>query len=157
MTEHDHVQRLLPLAASGDLGAEEQRELQRHLAGCEPCRRALEELEAIAAGLRAIPTPQPSEELVAQVRAMTRTRLARRTAIRTETAVLAPLVLASWIAALATWPLSERLVAWLFTGWHLPSGPLANAVAAYSISAWLLAVVSVLTVGMYARKKRRTG
>ena len=156
MNEHDRIHLILPLAASGDVSPDELRQLREHLDGCEACRRANEEFAAIAGELRGIPTPQPSADLVARVQEMGRTRLGRRRAVLHDTAVLAPLVVASWIAALATWPLLKEAAPWMFAGWQMPSGPLGTALAVYSASGLLLASISAAAVGVYARTVRRT-
>ncbi len=156
MNEHDRVRTLLPLAASGDISPEELRRVQEHLESCEACRSAGEEFASIARVLRGIPTPEPSADLVARVEDMARSRLVQESGIRNDTAVLAPLVVASWVAALATWPLLKGVAGWVFTGWHVPSGTFGTALAAYSILGFLLACVSAFAVGVHARKVRRT-
>ena len=156
MNEHDRVRALLPLAASGDVSPEELRRVQKHLASCEACRFANEEFASIAHYMRGIPTPQPSADLVARVQNMARSRLGQESAVRNGTAVLAPLVVASWVAALATWPLLKGVAVWVLTGWRLPGGTFGTALAAYSILGLLLACVSAFAVGMHARAVWRT-
>jgi hypothetical protein len=155
MNEHENVRALLPLAASGDISPEDLRRLQEHLTCCEECRGVSDDLAALAGALRGLPTPQPREELVARVLELAGARLAQERVPADGAGVLAPLVVAGWIAALATWPLVRAAVAWLFTGWHVPGG-FATALAAYSFLGLLMACVSAVAVGRHARTARRT-
>ena len=146
MTEHDRIIEQLALSGAGDIPPGEIRRLQQHLATCEQCRRANEDYAFLADTLRSLPTPQPSAELLARVRAVAATRLAQNQERDREGALLAPLVAASWILALATWPWLRAAGKWVFTGWHLPGGTVSTALAAYSIIGILLAGVAAIVV-----------
>lgn len=150
MSEHDHIVRLLPLAGTGDIAPDEIRRVQEHLASCTECRRVSEEYAFLGTTLRGLPTPQPSAELLAQVRVMVAPRLAQKQARNGDALVLAPLVAASWIVALATLPWVRAAGAWILTGWHLPGGSFAHALAIYSVLGFLLASVAALAVGRRA-------
>ena len=150
MSEHDDIRTLLPLASSGDISADESRRLNDHLARCEACRRESDDYGSLADALRAVPTPQPRPELIAQVRGLAEARLGRR-AWRESAGILAPLVAASWAAALATWPLVKAAAAWALMGWRLPVGEFGTALGAYSILGLPLACAAALAVGMRAR------
>jgi predicted anti-sigma-YlaC factor YlaD len=156
VSEHERIRILLPLAASGDLSPRDMRRVDEHVARCAECRKANVELAALASSLRALPTPQPPAELVARVCRLGTTRLELQRTPRNGTAFLAPLVAASWVAALATWPLVRTEFHWLFGGWHVPAGGLAGTVGAYSILGFVLACASALAVGMSAREIRRS-
>src|SRR5690348_9644889 len=49
MRPHEHFLELCALSTTGELSADEQRQLQEHVATCSECRQALEEFEAVAA------------------------------------------------------------------------------------------------------------
>jgi putative zinc finger protein len=49
MRPHEHFLELCAISTTGELSADEQRQLQEHVATCSECRRALEEFEAVAA------------------------------------------------------------------------------------------------------------
>ena len=133
MSEHERIRMLLPLAASGDLSHQDMKSVNEHVAQCAACRQASEELADLGGALRALPTPQPPAELVARVCRLGEKRLELQGAPRNGAAFLAPLVAASWVAALATWPLARAVVQWLFGGWHVQGGGLGGTLAAYSI------------------------
>jgi hypothetical protein len=151
VSEHDHIVKLLPLAATGDLAVGEIRRVREHVAGCAECRRVSEDYDFLETTLRGLPTPQPSAELLARVRTMAASRLERKQARSRDVIVLAPLVAASWIVALATWPWVRAASMWVVTGWHLPGGGFVNALAAYSILGFLLASAAAIAVGRRAR------
>jgi predicted anti-sigma-YlaC factor YlaD len=156
VNEHERIRILLPLAASGDLSPRDMRRVDQHVVRCEACRQASDELAALGGALRALPTPQPPAELVAHVQRLAEARLARQHAPRNGAAFLAPLVVASWIAALVTWPLVRAAFQWILTGWHVPSGGLGSTLAVYSILGFILACASALAVGRGARQIGRT-
>ena len=146
MSEHEHIMKLLPLAGTGDITPDEIRRVQKHLASCEQCRKANEDYAFLGSALRGLSTPQPSAELLARVRVMAAQRLALNQVSNREAAVLAPLVVASWIVALATWPLVRVAGTWMLTEWHLPGGSVSAALAAYSILGFLLASAAAIAV-----------
>jgi anti-sigma factor RsiW len=155
MSEHESIRKLLALAALGDISPEDMRRVCEHLAGCETCRGVSQDFVALGDALRGLPTPQPRAELVARVRGLAELRLARKCAGNRDAVVLAPLVMAAWIMALATWPLLRAAVRWSLTGWYMPDGRLLTAVAAYSIMGFLIACVSAFAVARRARASGR--
>jgi predicted anti-sigma-YlaC factor YlaD len=147
---HDDIRKLLPLAVTGDVAPEDVRRVREHLRCCERCRQVSEDFAALGSALRGLPTPQPRAELVARVRDLAESRLARKQARSRDAAVLAPLVAASWIVALATWPVTRAAGKWIFTGWHMPGGSFGTALVAYSILGFLLACGAAIAVGRHA-------
>ncbi len=156
MDEHERIRKMIPLAASDDLSQDDFRQVEKHVATCASCRRAGEDIAALGDALRALPTPQPSEELVARVCRMAETRLVPRPAPGNGATFLAPLVAASWMAALATWPLLRTVGGWIFGGWNVPGGIIGNTLAAYSVLGMILACASAFAVEMRARELGRT-
>ncbi len=146
MSEHDQIMKLLPLVGTGDIAPDELRRVQKHLAGCEQCRQANEDYACLGSALRGLPTPQPSAELLARVRGMAAQKLAQNQVSNREAAVLGPLVVASWIAALATWPLLRAVGTWVLTGWRLPGGSVTAALVTYSTLGFLLACAAAIAV-----------
>jgi predicted anti-sigma-YlaC factor YlaD len=150
MSEHDQIAKLLPLAATGDITPGEIRRIREHLAVCDECRRVSNDYALLGSALRGLPTPQPSAELLARVRVIAAPKLAQKQVRSRDTLVLAPLVAASWIVALTTWPWVRAAGTWVLTGWPLPGGGFAHALVVYSILGFLLASVAAIAVGRYA-------
>jgi predicted anti-sigma-YlaC factor YlaD len=149
MSEHDRIVKLLPLAASGDVTAEEIRRIREHLTDCAACRGASGDYALLGSALRGLPTPQPGAELLARVQALAAPRLVQKRARSRDAWVLAPLVAASWVAALTTFPWVYGAGRWLFAGWHLPGGSFMQALAVYSILGYLLASAAAIAVGRH--------
>jgi len=156
MSEHDSIRKLLPLAASGDLSPEDLQRVRGHLERCSACRGASEDFAALEGALRGLPTPQPREEVVAQVRELAQAGLARRRKREHEAVVPGLLVAASWIMALATWPGLRAGMRWIVAEWHVPAGGIGSALAAYTILGFLLACLSAVVVGRLSRAAGRT-
>jgi predicted anti-sigma-YlaC factor YlaD len=154
MNEHDRIRSLLPLAASGDISPEDLRRLGAHLADCEPCRRVSDDFASLCGALRAIPTPQPAPELLAQVRALADSRLGNQR-WRSEARLIAPLVASSWMIAVLTWPLLRDASGWMLNWWRGPGDGFAAVLAVYSVAGLLLASVSALAVAQCARMNGR--
>jgi anti-sigma factor RsiW len=156
VSEHEQIRTLLPLAASGDLSPRDMKRVDEHVARCAACRRTSEELAALGSALRALPTPQPPAEVVARVCRLGEARLGIGRAPRNGTAFLAPLVAASWVTALATWPLVRSGLQWLSEGLHVLGIGLGGSLAAYSIFGFILSCASTLAVGIHARATGRS-
>ncbi len=157
MSEHERIRELLPLASSGDLTPEAVRDVREHLSRCPECRRISEDFAALAGALGALPTPQPSAAVRAQVHEWAASRLPRERAWGGDTAAVAALVAASWIMAVTAWPVAQPVIRWLLTGWYAPGAGLGTALAAYTIIGFLLACVSALaaagSVGAIGRSR----
>ena len=151
MSEHERIRELLPLAASGDISPGELRAVHEHLSRCESCAGMYQDYGVLGSALRSLPTPQPREAVVARVLELAESRLGRSSANPREAFILAPLVVAGWLMAVATWPFARAATVWIFTGWRVPHGGLGTALAFYSILGCILACVSALAVGRRAR------
>ncbi|MBM3792268.1 MAG: hypothetical protein FJW35_18230 [Acidobacteria bacterium] len=156
MNEHESIRELLPLAAAGALTPEDAEGVRRHLARCETCRRVMEEFSALADSLRGLPTPRPRADLVAKVCGLAELRPARARTWRDGAAALAPLVAASWVMALVTWPLLKEAIRWTLGAWHVLFGGWGAALVTYSILGFLLACVAVFAAGGRASAIGRT-
>ncbi len=150
MNGHECVRKLLPLVAAGTISPMDLRKVHEHLAQCELCRSISEDFAALGSALRGLPTPQPRVELLAHVRNLAESRLADRTAQSREAAVLAPLVAASWIVALLTWPVVQAAGRWVLAAWYVQGDGIGSALVAYSIVGFLLACTAAIAVGRRA-------
>jgi anti-sigma factor RsiW len=123
---------LLSGSVAGLLTAEESRSLREHLAGCAACRARLEQLSAVAAGLKALPLPPSSASLTARTQALLAAEIAAQ-ADRRQAAVLAGAVgLGSWILTLCgLWACDLVDVGWWWAaGWAALPVMVLPAVAA---------------------------
>jgi len=150
MNEQEDIRKLLPLAVSGDLPSADVKRVREHLVACAQCRAIREDFAALGQVLRSLPTPQPRAELLAQVRAAAESRLVNQETRTRDTAILAPLVVAGWILAIATWPVASSLGKWALAGVHVPGGGWGVVLATYSILGFLLSCVAAIAVGRRA-------
>jgi anti-sigma factor RsiW len=151
MNEHNHIQELLALGASSDIAPKDKRRLHEHLEQCEACRRISTEFAELAGTLRCLSTPQPRQELVAQVFQLAEMKLARRRVWINDAWIVAPLVIGSWFLAIASWPLLQESGAWLLTRIPFPNGEWVSVLIACSIIGFLTACASALATSGYAR------
>jgi anti-sigma factor RsiW len=155
MSEHDEIRDLLSLAAAGALSAEEEGRVARHLRECTACSAELEGWQALAAGLRRLPTPQPPAALLERVRASVEWQFAAEAEQRWNRGVLAFTLLFAWTVTLASWPIF-RLVSGDMLGWLAPGfGKLWLGLVGYTVVAWLTGGVAAATLAYSRRRERR--
>lgn len=149
MSEHEEIRSLLSLAAAGVLEETEERRVAVHAARCAECAVELESWQALAGGLRRLPTPQVPAALVERVRARAAGELVAQAEEQFTHRVLAFLALFSWVIALASWPI-VRFVTQEVLGWfHVQQ--IWLGLAAYTVLGWLSAAVMA---GFLASKQR---
>ncbi len=155
MSEHERIREWLPLAAADALEAEEQRQLERHLAMCRECAEEWERWRLLVGSLKRLPTPQAPATLVERVRARIEALAAARAEQRVSQRALAWLVLFAWTVTLASWPvvrlISQGMAAWLDIGfvhtWLWLVG--------YTALSWFAAAVAAVMLGLRQRPARR--
>lgn len=103
MSEHEAIRTLLPLAAAGALGAEEQRGLESHLRDCNLCAAELQTYQLIGQALARTPLPPLPERLLERTRARILRQEAARFERRWSDMILACLMLFGWTVTLTVW------------------------------------------------------
>lgn len=120
MNEHDRIREWLPLAAADTLDADEQRQLELHLAGCRECAAEFGRWDLLAGALKRLPTPQAPAALVERVRARMEALAGARAEQRIGQRAVAWLLLFSWTVTLASWPvvrlIGQGMASWLDIG-----------------------------------------
>lgn len=151
MSEHEEIRPLLALAAAGVLEESEEQRVAAHVARCSECAAELEGWQALAGGLRMLPTMQAPAALVERVRAIAAAELAAQPESRRNLAAVAGAVMAAWLLAVVTWPAVRWLGGFFFRvefnwWWALGSASLA----------WLCAGVTGIALALRRRTERRT-
>ena len=150
---HETIREMLALAAAGALDDKEARLVEEHAANCAECAAELERWQSLTGALRRVPTPQPSPQLLARVRAQAEWKLARKAEHREDAGVLVFLFLFSWTVVLVTWPM-VRLVGGDVISWLAAShGSIGLWLGGYTLVGCLAAGVAVL----FALRERGTG
>ncbi|MCX6631841.1 MAG: hypothetical protein NTW28_29885 [Candidatus Solibacter sp.] len=78
MSDHESVRQLLALSAAGLLDCSQERMVREHARQCAACAAELDEFAALAAGLSALPSPQPPAYLLARTTALLAAEADRR-------------------------------------------------------------------------------
>lgn len=105
MTEHDEIRNLLALAAAGGLDEAEEHRVLSHARTCGECSKEMESWQLLAAGLRRLPTPQPSAALIQRTRAIAEARLEEAAEARWQRNVMIFVVTFAWVLTIVSWPL----------------------------------------------------
>jgi len=155
MREHDKIRELLALAAASALEENEQAMVERHIGECGECARELAAWNAMAGGLRRLPTPRPRAEVVERTRALMVRQLAAEAERRWDLSLLVFAVLFAWTLTLAGWPIARLLssgaAAWLDVSFRQAW----LGYAAYTAFGWVTAGVAAAILGVRHRAVRR--
>jgi len=109
MNTHESIRNMLPLAASGALGQQEQLQVDAHVRVCDICRRELNAWSVYASGLRQLPQPTIPTDLVARTQARILREQEVAAGSRWNGVTLCGLGIFSWVASVAFWLLVREL------------------------------------------------
>ena len=151
---HDVAFAKLSAAAAGALGVDEERDLSTHVAACPLCADELGALQELTAGLRALPTPEPSPLLVARVMRQLELELAARSDERLNLVVVVFLLLFSWTVTVTGFVLFRLLSGEGLSLVGALSGASLNWSLSYFGIAWVGGAAAVVALSVYARKRR---
>ena len=155
MREHENIRELLALAAAGALAENEQAIVERHIGECGECAQELAAWNAMASGLRRLPTPRPRAEVIERARALMVRHLAAEAERRWDFSLLVFAVLFAWTLTLAGWPIARLLTsgaaAWLDVSFQQAW----LGYAAYTAVGWVSAGVAGALVSLRHRAMRR--
>jgi anti-sigma factor RsiW len=151
----EHVTQLLALAAAGALDAREQAQLRAHVGECEACAREAAAWRRVAAGLFELPSPRPSQALVARTVEAVERLLAERSERAWNRAALGFLVAFAWTLAVLSWVVIDLMAGGLALRLDHPVGPTAAWYAAYVLTGWLAAGATAALVGRRVQEQGR--
>jgi anti-sigma factor RsiW len=152
--EHDKLRDQLSLAAAGALPTDEEQRILQHAESCDECAAELAGWRMLTAGLRRLPTPQPSGEIVQRALTLATLRLREEAEYRSNRRVMAFLLVFAWILTLASWPVFHMLT----SGVLLRIDPRFNQtwLAFAALSCFLWATGGVAAV-LLARQRQSEG
>jgi len=155
MSEHDEIRRLLALAAAGALeGAEEERVLD-HSRSCDECAKELESWQLVAAGLRRLPTPQPSAALIQRTRALAEARLEEEAEARWQRSVMVFVVAFAWVLTIVSWPLFRLVTGGLLNLLDPSLNRTWISFAGLTTLVWLTGGTAAVLLALRQRRERR--
>ncbi|HUO34480.1 MAG TPA: KleE stable inheritance protein [Candidatus Acidoferrum sp.] len=103
--EHDKIRSLLSLAVAGALDSAQESLVENHVRTCPECAAQLDEWRALAGGLKRLPTPQISAQVLQRTVALVRQAREAEDERRATRRILAPLLAFSWVLTVFSWPL----------------------------------------------------
>ena len=109
VTEHNKIREMLALAAADALEPNESELVMQHVRTCPQCSAEMEQWQLLSRGLRQLPTPQPSPDLVQRTCARAEARMIDERENAWNRRVMISLVLFAWALTLTSWPI-VRLV-----------------------------------------------
>jgi hypothetical protein len=118
----EHVTGVLDRTYDGELSARERARVERHLATCDRCRAALEELEALSVLLQEsapVPGSTPPDRFVAQVRLRLAPRqpLTERRWVKVGGLAFPVALVGAWIVVQVTWLFVAAALVAVELGW----------------------------------------
>ena len=153
--EHAAIRRELPLLAAGALDADTEAGIANHIAKCPDCAAELERWQTISRGLRRLPTPQPSSELLRRTRAAVVAHLAEQAEQRQSQLTLILLVIFSWVPTVAGWPVFRVVTSGLFSLFDIRFRQLWLVFAIFSALTWLAGCSAAALLSVRRRHERR--
>ncbi len=155
MSEHDKIRELLALAAADALTTAEEKQVAEHARSCIAYSNELQAWRRIAAGLRRLPTPQPSPWLVQATLARAEAKLAEHVEHDWNHRVMIFAVAFAWLLTIASWPV-----------FHFVSGRFGSLLgpqfgrtwvnfAAFTALGWLAGGVAAVMLAVRQRRERR--
>ena len=155
MNDHEKIRGLLALAAADALDVRESEQLMQHLRGCAECAAEMDQWQQLARGLRQLPTPQPSADLVQRTCARVEALLAEESEHAWNRNVMLGLIALAWALTMTSWPLVRFATGGVlsFLDPRLNQSWLGFAV--FTSLIWLMGGVAAVLLSLHQRRERR--
>jgi anti-sigma factor RsiW len=153
--KHEKIRSLLSLAASGALDSAEEMSVEIHVRNCLECAAQLEHWQALAGGLRRLPTPQLSPVVLQRTVALVREAQSAADERRATLRVLTPLLALSWFSTILSWPLFKLASGALRVVLGIHAEPDWRVFAFFLVWTWLAAGVAAAMLSSHQRQHRR--
>ena len=153
--EHEKIRSLLSLAASGVLDSAEEMSVERHVRNCSECAAELEHWQALAGGLRRLPTPQLSPFVLQRTVALVREAQSAADERRATLRILTPLLALSWFSTIFSWPLFKLATGAFRVVFGIHVEPDWRVFAFFVLWTWLAAGVAAAMLSSQQRQDRR--
>jgi anti-sigma factor RsiW len=154
VTEHNKIRAMLALSAADALEPNETEEVLQHVRACPQCSAEMEQWQLLSRGLRQLPTPQLSPDLVQRTCARAEARLIDEREHAWNRRVMISLVLLAWALTLMSWPI-VRLVS---SGLLSMLDPRLNqswlGFAGFTSLVWVTGGIAAVLLASYQRRER---
>jgi hypothetical protein len=155
MTDHDKIRELLALAAADGLDANESEQVMLHAHTCAECSAELEQWQLLARGLRQLPTPQPSPDLVQRACARAEARFVDEREHVWNRRVMISLVAFAWALTLVSWPLVRLVSGGLLSLLDPRLNQSWLGFAGFTSIVWLTGGAAAILLSVHQRRERR--
>jgi hypothetical protein len=155
MTDHDKIRELLALAAADGLDANESEQVMLHARTCAECSAELEQWQLLARGLRQLPTPQPSPDLVQRACARAEARFVDEREHVWNRRVMISLVAFAWALTLVSWPLVRLVSGGLLSLLDPRLNQSWLGFAGFTSIVWLTGGAAAILLSVHQRRERR--
>lgn len=155
MTDHNKIREWLALAAADALDAKESEQVMQHARDCAECSAELEQWQLLSRGLRQLPTPQPSANLVQRTCARAEARFVEEREHVWNRRVMISLVVFAWALTLATWPLVRLVSGGLLSLFDPRLNQSWLGFAGFTSLVWLTGGAAAILLSLHQRRERR--
>ena len=155
MNDHNKIRDLLALAAAEGLDAKESEQVMQHVRTCPGCSAELEQWQLLAGGLRQLPTPQPSADLVRRTCARAEARFVDEREHVWNRRVMISLVVFAWALTLTSWPIVKLVSGGLLSLLDPRLNQSWLGFAGFTSLVWLTGGAAAVLLSLHQRRERR--
>ena len=152
--EHEKIRSLLSLAASGVLDSGDEMSVESHVRNCPECAAEFEHWQALASGLRRLPTPQLSPVVLQRTVALVREAQSAADERRATLRILTPLLALSWLSTIFSWPVFKLASGVLRVVLGIHVEPDWRVFAFFVLWTWLAAAVAAALLSHQQQHRR---
>ena len=154
VTEHNKIREMLPLAAADALEPNESELVIQHARTCPQCSAEIEQWQHLSRGLRQLPTPQPSPDLVQRTCARVEARVIDEREHAWNRRVMISLVLFAWALTLTSWPIVRLVSGGLLSLLDPRLNQSWLGFAGFTSLVWLTGGISAVLLARHQRRER---
>jgi len=152
--DHNKIRELLALAAADALLPNESEMLMQHVRMCPQCSVEMEQWQYLSRGLRQLPTPQPSADLVQRTCARAEARIIDEREHAWNRRVMISLVLFAWALTLTSWPIVRLVSSGLLSLLDPRLGQSWLGFAGFTSLVWLTGGIAAILLARHQRRER---
>jgi anti-sigma factor RsiW len=153
-TDHNKIRELLALAAADALDSKESELVMRHVGTCPQCSAEMEQWQHLSRGLRQLPTPQPSSDLVQRTCARAEARIIDEREYAWNRRVMISLVFFAWALTLTSWPIVRLVSGGLLSLLDPRLNQTWLGFAGFTSLVWLTGGIAAILLARHQRRER---
>jgi anti-sigma factor RsiW len=154
VNEHNKIREMLALAAADALQANESELVLQHVQTCPQCLAEMEQWQHLSRGLRQLPTPQPSPDLVQRACARAEARVIDEREHAWNRRVMISLVLFAWALTLTSWPIVRLVSGGLLSLLDPRLNQSWLGFAGFTSLVWLTGGIAAVLLARHQRRER---